>query len=237
MVGCLSLIVIMYRIYGRGIVLPITATGAGCICNTAIVSFILAKEGMTLTRAGIALVTGIPIIAGLVIFMVRQVVRPTRLMTKIAQQTAENDLAHLKSVIVAVASGDLTQSLTLQTTHITYTSNSEIGDLARSCRQMISDLQEIGVVYNGMTANLRHMARQVVDSTNNVGVASEQLTATADQSARATHQVAAAIQQVAAGAAQQTENVTCKTRFRLVSGGYAVQKHVVPGPHFLAEPS
>jgi methyl-accepting chemotaxis protein len=81
------------------------------------------------------------------------------------------------------------------------------GDLAaRVNSRGTTDL--LGNAFAEMITNLRSLIGQVTDSAANVSVASDQLSATADQSAQATNQVAATIQQVASGTAEQTESVT-----------------------------
>jgi len=62
-----------------------------------------------------------------------------------------------------------------------------------------------------MIVNLRNLIGQVADNASAVGSASDQLRASADQSAQAANQVAATIQQVASGTAQQNESVTAAT--------------------------
>ena len=58
-----------------------------------------------------------------------------------------------------------------------------------------------------MTANLRHLVRQVADTANSVGAASGQLSMATNQARQATAQVAATIQQVAQGTNRQTKDV------------------------------
>ncbi|MEE8391030.1 MAG: cache domain-containing protein, partial [Anaerolineae bacterium] len=74
-----------------------------------------------------------------------------------------------------------------------------------------SDRDMLGNAFAQMIADLRNLIGQVADTANSVGVASGQLSASADQSAQASNQVATTIQQVATGTAKQTESVTSAT--------------------------
>ncbi|MEE8391124.1 MAG: methyl-accepting chemotaxis protein, partial [Anaerolineae bacterium] len=69
----------------------------------------------------------------------------------------------------------------------------------------------LGNAFVRMIADLRKLIGQVAASAINVGTASDQLSATADQAAQAASQVTTTIQQVATGTAQQTESVTQST--------------------------
>lgn len=213
-VGVLSMILIMYLIYRRGMAIRITAIIAGCTATTAVLTFALGKEGISLQGVVLCLIFGLPVLVGLHVVMVRQVVTPARQMAETA---------------AAIARGDINQRIDI-------TRQDEIGDQAEAFRQMIVYLQEMADAANRlaqgdltvhvtprshndalgnalaqMIADLRALVGQVTDSANSVGVASVQLTAIAEQATQATAQVAAAIQSVAAGTAQQAESVTGAT--------------------------
>jgi methyl-accepting chemotaxis protein len=140
-----------------------------------------------------------------------------------------NPIQKITGVATVIAEGDVTQQLDI-------TQGDEIGQLAEAFRQMIVYLREmagaanrlaqgdltadvtprsgkdaLGNAFTQMIADLRNLVGQVAGSATNVSAASEQLTASADQSAQAANQVASTIQQVASGTAQQTESVTDAT--------------------------
>jgi methyl-accepting chemotaxis protein len=160
------------------------------------------------------------VLVGLGLWVARSIAVPLTITTEEAQQLAMGD--------VTQAQGQITDKLVHR--------GDEIGDLIRafqglrtyveemasSVRQLAdgdltADVQPrgendlLGNASRQMIAHLRHLVGQVAESANNVGAASGQLSASADQSAQATNQVAATIQQVASGTAQQTQSITAAT--------------------------
>ncbi len=141
----------------------------------------------------------------------RAVILPVRQLTQMARKLAKGDLAvelevgsedevgqmvrafkemvnYIRGIALVstrVATGDLTTDVTLQ-----------------------SDKDLLGNAFKQMTANLRRLVGQVADTANSVGAASQQLSATAEQSGQAANQVATTIQEVAAGTNQQAEGAT-----------------------------
>ncbi len=160
-----------------------------------LLTFLYAMVGVGLVIFGVALV------------LLRRTVRPLGQMARAAAQIAQTDLASLAAAAAAMASGDLTASVTIQTQALAYDSSDEIGALAQAFDQMIARLQETGRDFSHMTANLRHLVGQVADHANSVSAASAQLAAAADQAGQATSQIATAIRRVAQGTAQQSESV------------------------------
>ncbi len=161
---------------------------------------------------GAALILAMALGMGFYVF--RVLARPMQAITHIATR---------------VAQGDVNQTIEI-------TRGDEIGMLADAFRQIISYLQDIagaagrladgdltvtvvpqskqdvlGNAFVQMIANLRNLVGQVINSANSVGMASDQLTASAEQSAHASNQVASTIQQVASGTSQQTRSVTQAT--------------------------
>jgi methyl-accepting chemotaxis protein len=148
---------------------------------------------------------------GIGLFLSQSISKGVNAVARAAEQIAQVDLATLATATAAMASGDLTASVTVQAQEVALQSGDEIGDMAQSFNQMITRLQETGQSFDNMIVNLRNLIGQVADSATNVSAAAGQLTASADQSARAANQVATTIQQVASGTAQQTESVTAAT--------------------------
>ncbi|WP_050180516.1 methyl-accepting chemotaxis protein [Domibacillus robiginosus] len=93
-------------------------------------------------------------------------------------------LLSLKESAETLSEGDLTQSIEANDRR------DEIGDLSRA--------------FSRMSQNLRELIGQVDSNTEQVAAASEELTASADETTAATGHVADSIQKVAAGADQQT---------------------------------
>jgi methyl-accepting chemotaxis protein len=148
---------LMYLIYRRGIAIRLAAIISGCIIIVASMCFVLGKEGISLARASIATVIAMPPIIGLLAMMARQIIAPAKLMAATAEQIVETDLMCLTSAINAIASGDLTQSVTFQTQEVAHRSRDELGDLALTFNKMIAQLQETGQSFGEMAAGLRQV--------------------------------------------------------------------------------
>jgi methyl-accepting chemotaxis protein len=144
---------------------------------------------------------------GLGFIVARSLAGAAKRMVAAAGQIAHVDLTALAAATEALAGGDLTQSVSVQTQALTCSSNDEMGDLARAFNEMIARLQETGSAFASMTENLRGMVGQVAGDASSLSRASSQLSAAAGQSGQAAAQIAATIQQVARGAAQQSESI------------------------------
>lgn len=171
-----------------------------------------AENAATFTQAR-SLIIGVTVVAvllglGIALFLARAIANAAGQMVQAAQHIAQVDLANLAGAAAALAGGDLTANVTIETQTLNYESGDEMGDLARAFNTMISRLQETGQAFSDMTANLRNLVSQVADNANNVGAASAQLASAADQAGQATSQIATTIQQVAKGTTQQTQAVT-----------------------------
>jgi methyl-accepting chemotaxis protein len=164
-------------------------------------------DGSLLTTI-ILLVIGALLSIGLGIFLSGSLSSAARLMTRTAGQIAQVDLPAISKITAAIASGDLTQSIKIDTQKISYQSPDEMGDLARMFNEMITCLQDAGHACNDMATNLRSSVSMIAENAASLGFASDQLSSTAAQAGQATSQIATTIQQVARGTSQQSESVT-----------------------------
>jgi len=96
-------------------------------------------------------------------------------------------ITKIRDQAVLVAAGDL------RIEKLTINSKDEIGDLASS--------------FNTMTENLRNLVKMVQSQSHHVAAASEELTASSEQSALASNQVAASITKIACGNQEQLRDV------------------------------
>jgi methyl-accepting chemotaxis protein len=134
--------------------------------------------------------------------------KAAKLMVNTAENISNTDLPAFDAATSAIAAGDLTQSVSVQTQTLSYHAKDEMGDLARAFNSMITRLQGVGVNFGNMTDNLSNMVGKVADSAQSVGAAATQLSLAANQAGQATNQIAATIQQVAKGTADQAIAVT-----------------------------
>ena len=165
----------------------------------------LSQSQMTLLGIGGALL----VLAGVLLWQMigRIVIRPLQQVGS-ASQTVQVDLDRLTTAATAIAEGDLTAAVAVESRPLTLNARDEIGDLARSFNAMIGRLQEMGDSFTGMTGNLRGLIGRVADNAGRVDAAAEVLAETASQVGVSTSQIATTITQVAHGATQQADSVT-----------------------------
>ena len=162
------------------------------------------------TRTGIIVICVISVLLGwgIAVFLARLFSKAVCLMAKTAEDIANVDLPALSAAAGAIAAGDLTQSVTIQTRAPVYHSNDELGDLAGSFKTMIDGLQDVGGDFSRMTANLRRMVGQMSDNAGELSSASQQLASSAEQTGLVTGQIAMTMQQIAGGISQQSVSIT-----------------------------
>ncbi len=136
------------------------------------------------------------------------ITRPLQAVTRTSQQIADQDLQVLVTELKALAQGDLTRSLTIQSRQIPVNGKDEVGQLAIAFNTIVTRMQEAGQAFSEMTEHLGTAVSQVAGSANSVTAASSQLADAAVQAGQATSQIAATVQQVARGTSQQTEAIT-----------------------------
>lgn len=142
------------------------------------------------------------------LFVARKITLPMSMVVREASRVAETDLSNLALVMSNAASGDLTQALVFSARSVNYQSGDDLGKLAAAFNQMVARLLEAGEAYNQMTQTLREILGDVRLKADRLEVASDGLKTSADQSGEAARQIAASIQQVAHGTAQQSNSVT-----------------------------
>ena len=157
----------------------------------------------------IGLLAAISIMAlGLGFWLSNNLSKAAILMARTAQKIAQVDLPAFSSVTSAIADGNLTQSASVQTQKLTYSSKDEMGELANAFNEMITRLQDMGSGFNKMTGNLRTVIGQVTENAGGLNNSSAQLASAAEQAGQATSQIAITIQQVAKGINQQTDSIS-----------------------------
>ena len=156
----------------------------------------------------IVTLAGLLLAIGLGMLQSRALTNTIKLMAKTAEHIAQTDLPALESATTAIAAGDLTKLVSVQTQVLAYDTKDELGDLARAFNAMIARLQRVGTNFSEMTSNLKSMVGQVSENATQLSSASTQLALASSQAGQATNQISATIQQVASGISQQTESVS-----------------------------
>ncbi len=142
------------------------------------------------------------------LLIAKSILNPLQKVVAASKQIAEIDLPALSADMDALAQGDLTRDLVMSAHTVGITSKDEIGELAQSYDAIITRLDEVGISFRMMAANLRKTIKAVAENASNLSAASVQLAASANQASLATTQIAATVQQVAKGTAQQSDSVT-----------------------------
>jgi methyl-accepting chemotaxis protein len=171
---------------------------------------------------GITIAIGLLLAISLGLALSNSLAKAARMMVQIAEQIAQTDLPAFANATAAIAAGDLTQSVRVQTQALAFDSKDEMGDLARAFNNMIARLQGVGVDFAQMTGNLRSLVGQVAENAVNLNAASSELASASNQTGLVTSQIASTIQQVAIGINQQTDSVT-KTAASFEQMGHVIE--------------
>jgi len=129
-----------------------------------------------------------------------------------ARQLAEEDMPDFVERIRALASGDLTQQMTITASRLAVLKRDELGRIAGDFNRLLDSLHDTGIAFGAMSESLRDLIGQVQTSALSLTETSAQLSEASVQSGQAVHQVTLAVQNVAAGAqdssrsAQQTNH-------------------------------
>jgi methyl-accepting chemotaxis protein len=156
------------------------------------------------------------------IWMSRGISKSAKQMVTMANQISQVDLPEFEAATAAIASGDLTTTVSVKTQTIPVQSKDEMGDLAKAFNNMINRLQAVGKNFVLMTDNLKGLVGEVAKNAENLSTASNQLATAANQAGQATNQIAATIQQVAKGTADQAGAVT-KTATAVEQMSHAIE--------------
>ncbi len=212
------------RIAGKGIVLTFSALILGIVIVDSELAYFLGQIDLTPLNIILVFGPGILLTLGGIYILFRMVVIPVRMLIDTTNRLAEGDLK-----------GDLSYSI-----------NNEIGELANGLNNVVMYQREMALVADqiargelGKTVNvksaqdvlgnaflemslqLNHAIKEVANHSVNLWDTSRHLAATSEQSDKAINQIAATIQQVALGTAQQTEGVT-KTSASVEQMGRAI---------------
>jgi methyl-accepting chemotaxis protein len=137
-----------------------------------------------------------------------KIAKPLKQLTQVSRQITDQDLKTLVNEMGALAAGDLTRSLAINTRGVKVDTQDEIGQLGDAFNAMIGRLQETGQAFSEMSLNLRNLVTQVKENSSKLSMVSNQVSDSAVQSGQVASQIVATIQQVAEGTSQQSASVT-----------------------------
>ncbi|MDE3075237.1 MAG: Tar ligand binding domain-containing protein, partial [Chloroflexota bacterium] len=117
-----------------------------------------------------------------------------------SRQIAREDLPSFVGAVRALAAGDLTQDVTVSTRQVAVPSKDELGRLAQDFNQIVDGMLETAAAFLDMRDGLRSLVTRVKASADSLAAASVKLGTGTAQSGEAVRQVARAIQDVAVNA-------------------------------------
>ncbi|NOX37850.1 MAG: HAMP domain-containing protein [Calditrichaeota bacterium] len=137
----------------------------------------------------------------------KNIVNAARQMSRTAQEIAQKDLVNLANAVSAMATGDLTKEVSIQSSTVIVKSRDEIGELGEVFNKMIEQLHATGEAFNNTTRNLRKMVSDLIENANKIKETTEHLNTSAEQSNQAVGQVAIAVHEIAKGSTQQSNSI------------------------------
>jgi len=129
-------------------------------------------------------------------------------LVRMADSIATKDLTDMAVAMIAMADGNLSQTIHIDTSKIEVRSTDEMGDLATSFNRMVEQLQMTAEASSTMMENMRKVLSQMNSDTLQLNQASGDLKGVSTQTLQATDQIAATIQQVARSTAEQTNDIS-----------------------------
>ena len=98
----------------------------------------------------------------LVLALISHALLPVRAVAKAAEQIATDDLRRLETALQAMAMGDLSQEVQIETREIAVSGYDELAQMAHLFNQMVYRLQEAGEAFNTSLASLRKASAAAV---------------------------------------------------------------------------
>jgi len=172
---------------------------------------VLASENSLLRTTLIVVAISALIVVAVRYFFGRQITTPVQVVADIAKDLADRVFPALARSAKAVAAGDLTVKIAIDTKKIIVKSKDEIGHMATAFNDMIDQVGGLGPSLNTMVGGMSKLILEVRETATSVADASTELTGAAEQAGDATNGIASTSQQVAKGAQQQANSVQSST--------------------------
>jgi methyl-accepting chemotaxis protein len=163
------------------------------------------------------------LLIGAVVLVARRLTRPIGAFVARLDQLSAVDVAALSDGIGAMATGDLTHAVAPATEPLAVSGDDEIAHAGRTLNEAIARTGESLHAYERTRAALAHMIGGVARSADQLNLASQEMSSTAEQTGRAVQEIASAVESVAHGAERQVRMVAA-TRERTDGVGAAVRE-------------
>jgi len=158
---------------------------------------------MTLLVVGISAI----VVAAVGFFFARQIAAPVQTIAESVKDLASRVFPALATSAEAVAAGDLTTKIDIQTEKVQVKSKDEVGQMATAFNEMVDQVDGLGSSLEIMIDGISTLIRDVRETAESVAGASTQLSGAAEQAGDATNGIATTSQQVAKGAQEQATSV------------------------------
>jgi len=145
--------------------------------------------------------------AAAAVLVTRSVTRPVRVVRARMRRLSDGGLAQLDDGLRAFARGDLTVPARMDAEPIGSTARDELGDLSRTCDEMLDRAAVAIDAYERTRSELGTLIGEVSETAAAVSSASQQVAASSEEAGRAVGEIAGAISEVARGASAQAEAV------------------------------
>jgi methyl-accepting chemotaxis protein len=161
------------------------------------------------SRTQVIVLIAVAVLIGLAIslWLAARIQRGVRVIVDRLTLLREHCTTDLQNALRAVASGDLTVSVTPVTPELERESNDEIGDIAEAVAGIRANTVGSVEAYNDMRAQLAAIMGELSETAGTVSTASQQMAATSEEAGRAVGEIASAVSEVAQGAERQVRMV------------------------------
>jgi len=208
--GIPAIILGAYLVFRRGVAMRLTVMTVVCNALVAALAFFLGHEGLTLPRVAVAAVISAPILIGLIVMVIRQVILPVRALTEQAEQLACGDLTPPKPLQAVDELGQMTTAFQRVRDYLSHMA-AGAGRLAQGDLTVelsaVSEHDSLGQAFQHMINSQRQLVKQVAESADALGHAARDIADAVRRADESTHQIAVTVEDVASGAGQQTEAV------------------------------
>jgi methyl-accepting chemotaxis protein len=123
------------------------------------------------------------------------------------RQLEEHDAKELRAGLDAIAAGDLTRTVAVDTPAIENPGADELGQIATATNGIRESLHASVESYNVMRERLASLLGEVGETAGSVATASQQMAATSQEAGHAVNEIASAVGEVAAGAERQSRGL------------------------------
>jgi len=155
----------------------------------------------------ILLGVAILIAAALAYLISRGITRSVRDVLGALRRLRDRDTASLRGGLEAVAEGDLTREIAVETEPIERIAKDEVGDIAVAVNEIRDDVASSVEAYNRTRGSLSAMIGEVQTTAGTVSSASHEVATTSEETGRAVNEIATAVSEVAKGAEDQVRMV------------------------------